>query len=126
MQFRWRYLPIALAIFVILVLIESQFDGGFIRFTVGDALVVVMLYAVLMTFSTGSRMTIAGVTLLIAYAVEMTQSVDLVTRLGMTPNRVTNAVFGTTFSWKDIAAYTVGIVVALLVEVINGTSHASD
>lgn len=115
-RLRLRYLIVAVAIFILLGLIETQFDTGFVRHSVGDALVVVLVYAIIMTFSVWSRMTCAIVSLLIAYAVEASQALDLVGRFGVTRNRLTDIVLGNTFTWSDIVAYTVGIAIALIAE----------
>ncbi len=120
-RFRPQYLVLAVAVFAVLVLIETQLDSGFVRFSVGDALVVVLLYGIIMAVSTWSRFASAMVSLLIAYAVETSQALDLVERLGITPNRFTDVVLGNTFTWSDMAAYTVGIVFTLVAEAILGS-----
>lgn len=118
-RFRHRYLILAAIVFTALVAIEVTLDGGFVRNSVGDALVVILVYAVVMTFSTWSQITAAIVSLAIAYAVETSQALDLVDRLGLTPSRLTDVVLGSTFTWTDIAAYTVGILAILTAEALS-------
>lgn len=118
MQFRFRYLVITGVVFAVLVLIETQLDSGFIRYSVGDALAAVLLYSILMAFSPWSRILCAGVSLTIAFAIEASQALNLIDRLGITPNRFTDVVFGNTFTWGDLLAYTAGIAITLVVEAL--------
>ena len=110
---RLIYLLAALATFGLLVLIETQFDSGFIRFTFGDVLVVVLVYALLMATGCITPVVAAALSLALAYAVEIGQAIDIVDRLGIEPNRLTDIVLGNTFTWSDIIAYTVGAAAAL-------------
>ena len=102
------YLILVLVVFVILAVIESQLDSGFIRFTGGDVLVVVLVYATLMSVTRLKSTIVALASLGIAYMIELGQALDLVDRTGLEPNRMTDIVLGNTFTWSDIAAYTVG------------------
>ena len=110
---RLIYLLAALATFGLLVLIETQFDSGFIRFTFGDVLVVVLVYTLLMATGCITPVVAAALSLALAYAVEIGQAIDIVDRLGIEPNRLTDIVLGNTFTWSDIIAYTVGAAAAL-------------
>lgn len=124
MSFRFRYLILAGTVFIVLAAIETTIDGGFVRNTVGDALVVVLVYGIVMASSTWSARKSAIVSLAIAYAIEASQALDLVDRLGLTASRITDVVLGNTFTWSDIAAYTVGIFVTLLAEALISSRKA--
>ena len=113
---RTAYALAAVATFAVLALIETQLESGFIRFTGGDVLVVIFVYAVLMTTGFFRPIAAAAISLAIAYIVEIGQALDLVNRLGIEPNRLTDVILGNTFTWSDIAAYTVGAAIALVAD----------
>ena len=110
------YAIVALVTFAVLALIETQLESGFIRFTGGDVLVVILVYALIMTTGFFRPIVAAAVSLAVAYLVEIGQALDLVKRLGIEPNRLTDIVLGNTFTWSDIVAYTVGASIALLAD----------
>ena len=116
MENRVPYAVTAAAVFAMLVAIETQLDSGWARFTGGDILVVVLVYTLLMVTGWFRPIAAAGVALCIAYIVEIGQALDIVDRLGIEPNRLTNVVLGNTFAWSDIVAYTVGAALALAVD----------
>lgn len=113
---RSAYAVAATVVFVILVAIETQLDSGWVRFTGGDVLVVVMLYMLLRATGCLGPIAAAGVALGIAVVVEVGQALDIVDRLGLEPSRLTDVVLGNTFTWSDIAAYTAGAAIALIVD----------
>ncbi len=54
--------------------------------------------------------------LVLAYFMEFLQYINVVKLLGLKHNTFTRMVLGTTFTWEDIAAYTLGIAAVLTVE----------
>lgn len=114
--FNRRYFVLALALFVIEVLIALYVSDRFIRPYGGDYLVVILLYcAVKSVLNLPSQIVAAGV-LLFSYCIEVLQFYRLVDRLGLSGNKLAKTVIGYGFSWWDILAYTLGIVTVLLVE----------
>lgn len=116
MESRVPYAIAASVIFSILVAIETQLDSGWVRFTGGDVLVVVLVYTLLRATSWFRRIAAATLALGIACLVEIGQAIDIVDRVGLEPNRLTNVVLGNTFTWSDIVAYIAGAVIALAVD----------
>jgi hypothetical protein len=89
---------------------------SFVRPFGGDFLVVILLYCLVKSFvNTPVRPTAVGV-LLFAYLIETLQYLQLVKRLGLQHNRLASILIGTRFAWEDMLAYTLGIVLVLVLE----------
>ncbi|MEB3229390.1 MAG: DUF2809 domain-containing protein [Leptolyngbyaceae bacterium] len=106
--------------FVILLLVEiyiaTHIQDDFIRPYVGDFLVVILIYAMVRSFFRFSAMTTAIAVLLFAFSVEILQYFRIVDRLGLSESSLARVIIGTSFSWEDLLAYTLGIIVTLLIE----------
>ncbi|RYZ76426.1 MAG: DUF2809 domain-containing protein, partial [Proteobacteria bacterium] len=55
-------------------------------------------------------------TLLFAFLVEFLQYIAIVDTMGLRGNAVARTVIGTSFSWEDIAMYTIGFALVLIAE----------
>lgn len=87
-----------------------------IRPYIGDVLVVILIYYFTKSFLDAPiRKTALGV-LLFAYLIETLQYFNIVKVLGLAEYKIANVVIGTHFSWVDMLAYTVGIIIVLLIE----------
>jgi hypothetical protein len=113
---RSLYLLTALLLFILEVLIERYVHDGFVRPYLGDFLVVILLYALLMSVSYLKVLTAAAGALVFAYAIEATQYVQLISLLGLDQYKWARVVIGTSFSWWDMLMYTLGILCVLVVE----------
>jgi hypothetical protein len=113
---RSLYLLTALLLFILEVLIERYVHDGFVRPYLGDFLVVILLYALLMSVSYLKVLTAAVGTLVFAYAIETAQFVQLISLLGLDQYKWARVVIGTSFSWWDMLMYTLGILCVLVVE----------
>ncbi|CAM1372951.1 conserved membrane hypothetical protein [Tenacibaculum litopenaei] len=104
---QWRLGSMALMLFGVLYGLEKT--TGFLRHTLGDFVVVIWLYylVALVGGSTVNR-TAVGVYLL-ALSIEGLQLTSFVTFMGWEGERWAQLVFGATFSWGDVLAYTLGI-----------------
>ncbi len=60
----------------------------------------------------------ALVALLFSYAIEALQYFKIVEIVGLEKSKFARVIIGTSFSWVDILAYTLGIVFVLLIEFI--------
>lgn len=107
--FRLPYFLIATFLFVTEVVIAIYFKDDFIRPILGDFLVVILIYAFLMTFLKTSWRRLAIAVLLLAYTIEILQYINIMALLGVSHNTFTRMVLGTTFTWEDMVAYTLGI-----------------
>lgn len=67
------------------------------------------------------RPVVAGVgVFVIAILVELRQAINILDTLGIEPNRFTEVVFGSTFRWGDIAAYVLGVALAVAADFVVG------
>lgn len=103
-------------IFLLLLEIIIAQTSGFIRHTFGDFLVVILLFYLVKAFFNFSNKTIGIIVLIFAYAVEFLQLTPLLEFLGLENNRLAVIIFGATFSFVDLVAYTLGIITVLLLE----------
>ena len=115
MTFNLKYFIIFILLFLTEVVI-AKYTTGFIRHTVGDYLVVILLYAFLKSFIKSSVVIIAGFVLLIAYLIEFIQLTNLKNLYLEDYKRVFQLVLGTSFSVGDLVAYTLGILTVLIIE----------
>lgn len=104
--------------FVLLLVIETgiAFTKGFVRHTLGDYLVVILIYTLLKSFVAIPPVKAALGVLVFAIVVELLQWIDILALLGIPETPVTRIVLGNTFSFADIIAYTLGILTVLFVE----------
>ena len=115
-QFNKKYLVLAHSLFLIELAIAFIVKTGFIRYTLGDYLCVILLYAIIRGCSNLSVRASAIVVLLIAYAVEVLQLTPFLTYFNLQNSEMAKLVFGTTFHFSDILAYTLGIITVMLIE----------
>ncbi len=107
--FRLPYFLIAILLFAIEVVIAIFFKDGFIRPILGDFLVVILIYSFLMAFVVMNKFRWALAVLVLACFIEFLQYLNIMAMLGLSHNTFTRMVLGTTFTWEDILAYTLGI-----------------
>ncbi|MEX8549147.1 MAG: DUF2809 domain-containing protein [Mucilaginibacter sp.] len=82
----------------------------------GDFLVVILLYCLIKSFSNLRVWTAAIGVLLFSYLVETLQFFHIVNLLGFEKSRIACIIIGTSFTWSDLVAYTLGILVVLAAE----------
>jgi hypothetical protein len=114
--FNKYYGLLALCLFIIEVLIALYVHDAIVRPYVGDVLVVILIYCFVKAFVDTPVLPTAIVVLVFAYVIEWLQYLQIVNWLGLQHNAIAITVIGTTFQWGDILAYTLGILVVLLVE----------
>jgi len=124
LKFQYRYFILAVLIFFIEVFIAVFIHDEIIRPHIGDFLVVILIYCFLKSFLKLSFWKTAIVVLIFAYAVEVGQYFKIVEKLNL-QNTWLEIIIGTSFSWIDILAYTVGIGFVLLVEGVISNRHIS-
>jgi len=109
--------------FILLLLTEIAiaffFTKGFIRHTVGDFLVVILLYCFFKSFLRESIFNIAIGTLVIAYIIEFLQLTNFLDYFGLRHNKWANLILGNSFSIQDLVAYTLGIILVIGIELKN-------
>lgn len=119
LTFKPNYFAIAVFLFIIEVLIALFIQDDFIRPYAGDFLVVILLYCVLKSFINWSEIKSAISVLLFSYLIETLQYFNLVKHLGLADNKLANIIIGNYFTWVDILAYSLGILVVLGIEQVK-------
>ncbi|HCO67308.1 MAG TPA: DUF2809 domain-containing protein [Dysgonomonas sp.] len=116
LRFDLKSFLIFLLIFVIEVFIALYVRDSIIRPYGGDVLVVMLMYYFFKSFIKINPLYLAGAVLLIAYAVETGQYFNLVDIIGMQDNKIMRIIVGSSFSWGDIFAYTIGAVICVIID----------
>lgn len=116
MQFNRRYFIYAVLLFIIEVLIAIYVQDSIIRPYGGDFLVVILLYYLIRAFWKGSTFWVAIGVLLFAYSIEILQYFKIVDLLGLKGIRLAEIIIGTGFSWWDMLAYTLGVLLVYFLD----------
>ena len=116
MKFNLRYFLCTVVLFITEVLIAAYMHDAFIRPTFGDFLVVILMYCGLRSFVQADYRIIALVVLFIAYAIEVSQYFHLIVQLGLEHSKPAQWILGSGFSWGDMLAYTIGVLLIWIIE----------
>ena len=116
LKFHKTYFLLFVILFAIEVCIALFIKGGFIRHTIGDVLVVIMVYCLLKSFIKAKPLIIGLFVLTVSFCVEYLQYFDLIGKLNLEQNEIAKLVLGNTFHLADLLAYSVGIIVVLIIE----------
>ena len=115
-KFNKKYALWALALLGIEFLIATVFSCiGFIRGYIGDILVVILLYClVLSVVKVRNKSKLIGAIFLFAVLVEVLQYFGVATYLGFTKGILGYIILGNHFSWGDILSYAIGYLILQL------------
>lgn len=116
MKFNPRYFVYTILLFVTEVLIALFVHDQFIRPYIGDFLVVILIYCFVKSFLNTPVVATAIGVLIFAYLVELLQYFRIVEVLGLQHYRAARIIIGSAFEWQDILAYTLGILMVVVVE----------
>lgn len=116
LQINRNYLAIAHALFLTELAIAFIIKTGFIRYTFGDYLVVILLYAIIRGCTNLKVWVSALVVLLIAYTIELLQLTPFLSYFNLQDSFTAKLILGSTFQIGDIIAYTLGILTVLFIE----------
>lgn len=116
LKFSPFYAISTLLLFVTEVLIALFVHDQFIRPYVGDFLVVILIYCFVKSFLNTRVVPTALGVLVFAYTVELLQYFRIVEVLGLQHSRAARIIIGSAFEWQDMLAYTMGILIVVLVE----------
>ncbi|MGN6397377.1 MAG: DUF2809 domain-containing protein [Mucilaginibacter sp.] len=112
---KWYFLS-AILLFTVEFIIGADFHDTIVRPYGGDFLVVMLIYCVVKSFVNMPPVTTALAVLMLSYAVEISQYFHLINLLGLQHSNLAKILLGTSFSFTDILAYTLGIITVLIVE----------
>ena len=114
--FNKKYFYFTLILFLIEICIAVFINDSFIRPFIGDVLVVILIYCFVKAFWNIHSSIIALSVLAFSYIIEILQYFNFVNKLGLQNKKILAVALGSTFDWKDIIAYTIGIMIVLWLE----------
>lgn len=113
MLFRPAYLVIATALFVVEAAIARGYiPGAFVRNSLGDMLVIPLLYFLLRGVTRSTPVVALVVGLAVGFTAEVLQYLHLADLLGLEQGSLPYVVLGNTFSYLDLLMYSIGGVLA--------------
>ncbi len=124
--FKIKYFCLAIALLLIEIFIALFVHDNFIRPYAGDFLVVILIYCFVKSFFNIPVYTLALSVLLFACLIEMFQYFKLVNHLGLQKSSSAKILMGTSFEWKDILAYVLGILLVVTIEKLLVKKHPAD
>lgn len=114
---RRGYLLGAVALFVIEVVIATKLSHwGFVRSSLGDVLVTMLLYCAALAVRDFERVRLALAIFGFACVIEAAQYLHLAQALGLEPRSALRVVLGDSFSWADVVCYFAGCLLALALD----------
>ena len=114
---RTVYFSAAMLIFVLEVAIaRGLFGMGFVRGSVGDILVIMLMYALLRGVALRPPASTALLATAIGFCVEALQYIHFANLIGLKPGSVMAIVIGNTFSVADLLMYCIGGALAFLID----------
>ncbi len=116
LQLNKTYLSITAFLFITEGLIATYFKYGFIRYTFGDYLVVILLYCFFKSFINIGSFKLAILVLVFAFSIEFLKLINILELLNLQNNHLAKLILGSTFLISDLVAYTLGIITVLIVE----------
>lgn len=116
LTFRPYYFLLALLLLAAEAFIACYAHDAVIRPYGGDFLVVILLYCIVKSFFSLPAFPVAAGVLIFAYVVEVSQYFHLINILGLQHSKTARLILGTTFSFSDLAMYTLGLSLVLLLE----------
>ena len=116
LTFNNKYFLLFIGFLVIEIAIVVFLKTGFIRYTFGDYLVVMLLYCGIKNVININPIQVSVIVLCIAYCIETLQFFNVLQLLGLESNTLAKLILGSTFHFEDIIAYTLGILTILFVE----------
>ncbi|WP_392533545.1 DUF2809 domain-containing protein [Nostoc sp. C117] len=115
-SFNKKYFYFTLILFSIEVCIAIFLNDSFIRPFIGDVLVVILIYCFVKSFWNIHSSIVALSVFAFSCTIEILQYFNFVNNLGLQKYTFLAIALGSTFDWKDIIAYAIGVIAVLLVE----------
>jgi hypothetical protein len=107
-------------VFAIEVIIAIFVRDRWIRPLLGDLLVVIAIAYFIRAFFAIRMTKIAIGTLIFAYAIELLQLLKIIDILGWRDSLLARLTIGTTFDWRDLVAYTIGVAIVIIANADRG------
>jgi hypothetical protein len=131
MTFRPNYLIVVTVLFIVEVAIARGYiPSAFVRNSVGDVLVIPLLYFLLRGLTKAAPAVALVIGLAVGLAAELLQYLHLADLLGLKQGSLPYIVLGNTFSWSDLLMYSIGGILAAWLDVRvlqkHRAQHAAD
>jgi Protein of unknown function (DUF2809) len=111
--FNKKYFYCTLLLLSIEICIAVFINDSFIRPFIGDVLVVILIYSFVRAFWNIHASIVAWAVFAFASTIEILQYFNFVNNLGLQKYKILAVALGSTFDWKDIIAYAIGIIIVL-------------
>lgn len=116
LYFNRKYFSLALILFSIEIVIAIFFTDKFVRYFLGDLLVVIFLYCFIMSWLRLESTKVAFSVIIFSFVIEILQYFNILNALGWENNKIAIIILGNSFDAMDLVAYTAGIAIVLLLE----------
>ena len=110
------YLTLTVIILGIEIAIALCLDSGFIRYTFGDVLASILVYTFIRSFFSLKPFIVAIISLFISFLIEGLQLINFTKLLHQEHNTLLTVVLGNHFSFEDLLAYSVGVLIIYLID----------
>jgi len=118
-RFHFKYFIISALLFITEVLIALLNPNDFIRYFLGDLIVVILIYTSIRAILNSNKKITALAVFIFSISIEIFQYFNGIWLLGLENNTLARLIIGTTFSWTDLLAYSIGIGIIISAEKIN-------
>ncbi|PQV48220.1 uncharacterized protein DUF2809 [Jejuia pallidilutea] len=116
LKFNKTYALLTLLLFLTEACIAVYLKSGFIRYTVGDFLVVILIYSFFKIFIEDNHFKIAVSVLAFAFIIEFLQLTNYLELFNLQDNYYANLILGSSFHISDLVAYTLGTITIIALE----------
>ncbi|MEP5340519.1 MAG: DUF2809 domain-containing protein [Algibacter sp.] len=116
LKFNDLYFVLFIVLLYIEIAIAICLKTGFIRHTFGDFLSTILLYTFFKSFLKVNTIKLGISVLVFAFIIEFGQLINILEVFGLENNHVVKIIFGSTFQFSDLVAYTLGIATVLIIE----------
>jgi hypothetical protein len=113
-----KYAALSFGLLLIEISIALFFHDNFIRPFIGDMLVVILIFTICRSVLKADHYWLALSVLIFSFAVETTQYFDLISILGVQNIEIARIIIGTTFDFHDLLAYSAGILLIFILELL--------
>ena len=121
---RKNYLLGFFSLLIIEIFIAIFIKDDFIRPYLGDFLVVIMLYCLLMGISRFAIYKSLFIVLVFSFTIEFLQLIDIAKLLQYQPPKPIMIILGNSFSVWDLVAYLLGLLSCLIIEILKNSTYS--
>lgn len=115
-KFDKNYFFLTIFLFIIEIFIALFIHDRIIRPYIGDILAVILIFCFIKSFFNIISLSIAMLTLVFAYLVELLQYLNLLDYVNLRGNKIATIFLGGSFDWIDLINYTLGIIIVIIYE----------